>query len=502
MREMKSTKSPKKVLERPPYFQLYDPRLWPILEQTLVIVRRRDFSHASPFSYRYVNQELAPFTSEQGRVLYEGAVESALAVQLFELGECPSRSMREIIRACVGLQARDVYHLEYGVPKRIKAVRHDVRALVKLIKAAISETSQRFPHLMLTSCDVLDTADAARMRDAIISVIIPLLKKLLRHFIRIARLYADTVQAGRTHLQLASPITFGDAIDEYVCRLAGEIAKLEKEVGKLVGKTSGPVGTYGPSSLILKSPMRFERELLARLGLKAGRYSHQKTMPEPMADVYHRLTTIMGIFGDLADSLRRLQATEISEVAQAKALQGRSSIMAHKNNPIALENVKSMNKAEMGRMIGVYLDLISEHQRDLTNSASGRFHVEILEFVCTAAKTLNRIMATLVVDESQMLKNLELKGDLIISDPLNTLLTYYGHPSAYAYVADVCDKAAESDAKVYDLLMADEAVAPLIAKMTPKQLRVLRQPRRYIGLASWRTKRNADYWENRFKLAA
>ncbi len=499
---MSSTKTRKRVTEVPPHFQFYDPRLWSILEQTMLIVRRRDFSQASPFSYRYVNQELAPFTSEKGRVLYEGAVEAALAIQLFELGECPSRSMQEIIQACVGLRARDVYRLEYGVPRRIKAVRHDVRALVMLIKSAISETSQRYPHLMLTSCDVLDTADAARMRDAIITVIIPLLKKLLRHFIRIARQYADTVQAGRTHLQLASPITFGDAIDEYVCRLAGEIAKLEREVGMLVGKISGPVGTYGPSSLIMNNPMRFEKQLLGHLGLKPGRYSHQKNMPEPMADVYHRLTMIMGIFGDLADSLRRLQATEISEVAQAKALQGRSSIMAHKNNPIAVENVKSMNKAELGRMIGVYLDLITEHQRDLTNSASGRFHFEILEFVCTAAKTLNRIMATLVVDESQMLKNLELKGDLIISDPLNTLLTYYGYPSAYAYVADVCDSAAESGAKVYDLLMADESVAPFVAKMTPKQLRVLRQPRLYIGLASWRTKRNADHWENRLQLAA
>jgi adenylosuccinate lyase len=325
---------------------------------------------------------------------------------------------------------------------------------------------------------------------------------VLKHLIRIARQYADTIQVGRTHLLHASPQTFGNAVTEYVVRLGIEIEKLEKEAMKLVGKFSGPVGTYGPSSLIVKNPVRFEKRLLSHLGLPAGRYSTQKTLQQPFADVFHRLTSIMAIFGDLGDSFRKLQATEVAEVSQAKSTQGSSSIMAHKVNPIAFENIKSLDKEETGRMIGVYLDLISDHQRDLTNSASGRFHFEIVEFVASATRTLNRILPKLVVDETQMMKNFRMTGDLIISDPLNTLFTYYGHPNAHAYVGTLCDRSRETGVKVYDLLMEDSSVQRYVAQITAKQHRVLKAPERYIGWAARRTRSEADYWEQKFKLAA
>lgn len=494
----------KKSVQRPLHFQYYDQRLWPILEQAMRIKRRRDFSQVSPFAYRYVNTDLAPFTSEQARILYEGAVEASIALELEAIGECPRRHTNEIIRSCTALKAADVYHLEYGVPGRIRAIRHDVRALVQRIKVGISKAARRFVHLLATSCDTLNTADAARTRDATVSVLLPGLKKVESHFIRISRQYADTVQVGRTHLQHASPQTFGNTMTEYVVRLGGEIVKLEKEIQKLNGKFSGPVGTYGPSSLIVRNPMRFEKRLLAHLGLRPGRYSTQITMPEAMADVYHRLTLIMGIFADLGDSFRRLQSTEVAEVAQAKSTQGSSSIMAHKSNPISFENVKSLDKAMVGRMIGVYLDLISDHQRDLTNSASGRFHIEILEFIAAAIKVLNRVLPKLVVDEAQMMRNLNLTGDLIISDPLNTLLTYYGMPNAHRFVSRLCDESVQTKTRVWEIMKLDAhaVVWPYLKRMTQKQLQVLRHPRLYIGLAAKRTRKEADFWERRLKLAA
>jgi adenylosuccinate lyase len=488
--------------EQPPHYAFYDERLWPILDAAQRIRRRRDFSQVSPWAYRYINQTLAPYTSEQGRILIQGAVEASIAIELYERGDCPKYIMKEIIKACTQLRAADVYRFEYGLRGRVKPLHHDVRALVKRIKQLISERAQKYPHLMATSCDILDTADAARLRDALVSVIIPGLKQVLKHFIRIARQHADTVQVGRTHLKHASPQTFGNAVTEYVVRLGKEIVKLEKEAKKLVGKFSGPVGTYGPSSLIVKNPVQFERRLLSHLGLPAGRYSTQKSLQQPLADVYHRLTSIMAIFGDLGDSFRKLQATEVAEVAQAKSTQGSSSIMAHKYNPIALENIKSLNKAEVGRMIGVYLDLISDHQRDLTNSASGRFHIEIVEFVASVMRVLNRILPKLVVNEEQMMRNLNLTGDLIISDPLNTLLTYYGHPDAHGYVTELCDQSQQTGEKVFRLLMLDESVKKYVDQMTEKQLRVLQRPSTYIGLASKRTIREANFWRRKFGFAA
>lgn len=501
MKKRKTVKKRRIQFEPPPHYAYYDERLWLILDMAQKIRRKRDFTQVSPFAYRYINQALAPFTSEQARILTEGMVEASIAIEFYEMGECPKSVMNEIIRVCAQLKAADVYRLEYGVPGRVKALRHDVRALVKRIKQLISERARKYPHLMATSCDILDTADAARLRDALVSVIIPGLKKVLQHFIRIARQHADTVQIGRTHLQHASPQTFGNAITEYLVRLGIEIKKLEKEITKIIGKFSGPVGTYGPSSLIVKNPVQFEKRLLSHLGLPAGRYSTQITMRQSITDVYHRLTSIMAIFGNLGDSFRKLQQTEVAEVAQAKSEQGSSSIMAHKVNPISWENMKSFNKVQVGRMIGVYLDLISDHQRDLTNSASGRFHIEIVEFVASVIRTLNRILPNLVVDKHQMMKNFRMNGDLIISDPLITLLTYYGHPDAHAYVSSLCDQSRATSKKVFELLMCDDSVAKFVNQMTEKQLRVLQRPETYIGLAAKRTRREVAYWRKRFGLA-
>ena len=55
-----------------------------------------------------------------------------------------------------------------------------------------------------------------------------------------------------------------------------------------------------------------------------------------------------------------------------------SSTMPHKINPKDFENVKSLWKAYMPRLTTVLMDQVSEHQRDLTNSASGRFVTELV----------------------------------------------------------------------------------------------------------------------------
>ena len=73
---------------------------------------------------------------------------------------------------------------------------------------------------------------------------------------------------------------------------------------------------------------------------------------------------------NLADDMRHLQRSEIGEVAESFAAnQVGSSTMPHKRNPVSFENVKSIWKAIAPRMLTTYMDQISEHQRDLTNSA-------------------------------------------------------------------------------------------------------------------------------------
>src|SRR5208283_3733991 len=97
------------------------------------------------------------------------------------------------------------------------------------------------------------------------------------------------------------------------------------------------------------------------------------------------------------DDFRHLQRSEIRELRDRKAsdpasLVVGSSTMPHKVNPKDFENVKSLWKAYMPRLTTVLMDQISEHQRDLTNSASMRF---VTEFVAAFAYGIHRLSGTL-----------------------------------------------------------------------------------------------------------
>lgn len=481
----------------------YDPRLIPILKRRELIIRKRDFTQVSPFAFRYLNRELSGFTSEEAKIIYMACVETSIVLVMHDRGQCPKKVVNEIIKSSRQLKAAEVYLYEYGRKGKLKGTRHDIRALVKAICRRIGEIARPYVHAFATSYDIVDTANAARLRDALIDVVIPALIKVESHLIRLALQYADAVQVGRTHLQHASPVTFGFAIAEYVERLGRQILKLQQNALELIGKFSGPVGTHGPATLAVTDALRFEKQVLNCMGLKPGRYSTQIVMPEDNIEVYHRLVVVSGVLANLADDMRRLQATELAEIAEPSGLlEGASSIMPHKVNPITWENIKSLFKEIVGRMVPRYLDLISDHQRDLTNSASSRFAFEMVELMYTAVKGANRILPNVVVDQERMLINLRLTKDQIISDPLNTLLARLGHPKAHATVGRLSKQARAKLQTVYELLMSDKDLQPFITRMSGRQLAILKHPERYVGIAPQKARRAGRYWSRRFQIAA
>jgi len=114
-----------------------------------------------------------------------------------------------------------------------------------------------------------------------------------------------------------------------------------------------------------------------------------------------------GIIANLADDLRNLQRTEIGEVFEYfSATQVGSSTMPQKRNPWNSEHVKSLWKAFSPRIMSFYMDQISEHQRDLSNSASQRFIADYLTGLALAFNRMNSILKGLQADRENMLKNL------------------------------------------------------------------------------------------------
>lgn len=450
------------------------------------------FDSISPLDYRYyADNELFPeinkYLSENATIRYQLLVEQKLVEALAKKGICSDEIANEVADACSKVTATEVYDEE----SRIK---HDIRALVNCIRKKVSDKAKPFIHFTATSSDIIGTAEALKFKDSAEKLLVPQLLHLEKTLIMLALREKSTVQIGRTHGQHAEPITFGFALSEYVSRLGSRIVSIKSAAANLRGKMSGAVGNYNASSLFFDNPEAFERELLESIGLKPSTHSTQIVEPEFAADYMHAVVSAFGVLANLADDMRHLQRSEISEVAEAFGKeQVGSSTMPHKRNPINFENVKSMWKAFMPRMTTLYMDQISEHQRDLTNSASGRFAAEIIASLALSANRLNKIMAKVVVDRESMNRNFE-KNSSISAEPAYILLAANGHPDAHEFVMKLTLKSQSSGSSFAELLFSDPEAKPYLSKMTEQQLSMLKNPENYIGIAEKKTESVCTFW--------
>ena len=122
------------------------------------------------------------------------------------------------------------------------------------------------------------------------------------------------------------------------------------------------------------------------------------------------------MIANLADDLRNLQRTEIGEVREEfSATQVGSSTMPQKRNPWNSEHVKSLWKSFAPRVMTFFMDQISDHQRDLTNSASSRFVAEYLAGFALAADRMRSVLTGLRVDRERMAENISRTYDRFAS---------------------------------------------------------------------------------------
>lgn len=452
------------------------------------------YDSLSPADYRYWHQDVAEYLSENGFTRYKLMVELALIRVLCRRGICPESAAKEIETACGQVTTAQVYAEE-------NRIRHDIRALVNCIRNNVSDGAKPYVHMTATSYDIIDTANAARYKDVANKVLVPSLVKLEEVLIGITLGQAQTLQVGRTHGQHAVPITFGFAVAGYVSRLGQSIEALKSQARKLTGKFSGAVGAYNAASLFFDDPEGFEAEVLAELDLLPAEHSTQIAPPEALARFLCEVVIAAGVLANLSDDMRHLQRTEIGEVGEEfESGQVGSSTMPQKRNPINFENAKSLWKVVMPRIITVFMDQISEHQRDLTNSASGRTYGELVNYVVDQARRLARTMRKLAVDRSSLERNLAMQKGLVVAEPLYIILAALGHPDAHEKVRMLTLQAQSEGRALQEVVVEDTEMREYLEKMTPYQRQILSDPALYTGIAAKKAKAVAERWKQKLGL--
>ena len=427
--------------------------------------------------YRYGRPAMKALFSEEARLERLLQVEAALAGAQADLGLLPAAAAKEIARVAVGKKV---------TVARVNALEretgHDVMSVVLALTEQCSGDAGRYVHLGATSNDILDTATALQLHDAI-RILREDLDALVDTLAGLAKKHRNTVMLGRTHGQAATPITFGLKMAVFALEIHRHRERLrEAERRIVVGKMSGAVGTgaaFGPKAL------EIEERVARRLGTACEEASSQVVGRDRHAEFILLLANLAASCEKLCTEVRNLQRTEIGEAAEAfeRKRQVGSSTMAHKENPVTSENVCGLARVVRGFVVPALEDVPLWHERDLTNSSAERI---LIPHTCVLvddilAKTAS-VYANLRVYPERMRENLERTRGQVMAEAVMIALVSkgLGRQEAHQVVRDVALEARDKGLHLREVLLRHPR---LRGKFTAKEADAVMDPARYTGSA-------------------
>jgi adenylosuccinate lyase len=401
---------------------------------------------------RYTLPEMGALWSEEAKFRAWLKVELAVCRARARLGEIPPEEVEELADKA-DFKVERIKEIE-------EEVGHDVIAFVTAVSETLAEQGSadvaRHFHFGLTSSDVLDTAGALQLKEAL-RLIREEAKALAVLLCDMALAYRGTVMVGRTHGVHAEPTTFGHKLAVWAFEMERNLERLAhaEEVAS-VGKISGAVGTYA------NVDPKVEALTCEELGLKPAPASTQIVQRDRHAEVLSSLAILGSTLEKIALEIRGAQRTEVRELAEpfGRGQKG-SSAMPHKRNPILAERLCGMVRLLRGYAGVGFENNALWQERDISHSSAERV---VLPDSTTVAhymlRTTQRILKGLQVDEARMRENLNLGGGIVYSGRVLLALVEsgMGRDEAYAVVQGAAMRAWEGEGGFRELLEADDEV--------------------------------------------
>lgn len=429
-----------------------------------------------PLDFRYGRPEMKAIFDEENRLQRLLDVEAALAVAHAKVGNI-KQDHADIVKKTASTRYVKLERVQEIDAK----INHEITALIRALSEQCGE-SGKFVHVGATSNDILDTAAALQIRDAI-----AVLAKDLADFRKVlaqkARENRDTIMVGRTHGQYALPITFGLKVGNYALEVHRHEQRLKECSSRiLVGKMSGAVGTG--AGFGAKAP-EIQRIVMAELGLGVEEGPTQIVARDRYVELMGLLCNIACSIEKFSTEVRNLQRGEIAEVAEPfdENTQVGSSTMAHKKNPVTAENVCGLARIVRGFMSPSFESAILWHERDLTNSSAERFFVpHSFILVDDMLAKMTKLFAGLLVNKEQMERNLARAGSVIMAESVILALVGkgMGRQDAHELIrrCSMESQRACEDFKSY--LMTNKSVT---CHLSEAEIDAALDPRAYLGTA-------------------
>ncbi len=371
---------------------------------------------------RYTTDEMAAIWSDEARFGRWLQVEIAIVWGWVAAGVVPEAAARTIEeRARVDVER--IRQIE-------ETARHDVAAFVDSIEECVGEEAGRWVHFGITSSDVLDTALALQLREALDVILNRGVEPLMEVVKRQAFQWRNTLSMGRTHGVHAEPTSLGLMFAVWYDEMSRHRTRLKQTRRDIsVGQVSGPVGTYA------SVPPQVEQVAMQRLDLTPATISTQIISRDRHASLVADLALVAASLEKFATEIRLRSRTEVGEFQEAfRDGQKGSSAMPHKKNPVLSENVTGLARMIRSKVIPVMENVALWHERDISHSSVERDILPnatgLLDF---ALRRITGVIDGLVIDEEALRRNCASSGGHHVSQYVLLELIKEGHSRSDAY---------------------------------------------------------------------
>lgn len=368
-------------------------------------------TESTMYAHLWSTDELAGVFEERARLEAWLEILVALAEAQAEVGVIPEGAARAIA------ESADVDRLDLDlVAAETRATSHSTLGLIRGLAGILPAPAAEYVCYGVTVQDVTDTWTALAVR-SVGKVAWRDLRAIEATLWGLATAHRDTVMAGRTHGQLASPITLGLKAASWADEVRRHIDRLRQGRDRwLVGQLGGAVGTlgfFGPDGPELRA------RLCAKLGLADPGISWLSSR-DRVAEFVHVLAMITATLARIGDEIYELQRPEIGELREPAGSDSVGSItMPHKRNPEASEHLVTLARLVRAQAAVVLEATIHGHERD------GRaWKTEWVAFpeAClltgTALRLARGILENLQVDPEAMARNIAAARGFLASEAL------------------------------------------------------------------------------------
>ena len=372
-------------------------------------------------------------------------VETALARAQAKIGLIAEDSALEIEQAAQSLDV-DFAQLRAGIAND----GFPVIELVRQLRANVSSGAADVVHFGATTQDVLDMANALRIRDSL-EILRELLKTLITQLAQLARAHRSTIMAGRTHTQQALPITFGFKVAGWLAPLLRHHARLRELEPRInVVQFGGAVGTL---AALGNRGLEVQHALAVELNLNEPLMPWH-TQRDNITELAGWLALVTSSLGKIAQDVLLLAQSEIAEVRESgDANRGGSSTMPQKSNPITSELILTIARMNATLLPALHHANLHEHERG-THGMQLEW-LTLAQMIGLTSGVLEQTVSltkNLVVNADRMLENVQASHGLMMAEALSVALAQHMPKSEAKKVsADLAREALETKKNLIEL---------------------------------------------------